>query len=172
MKKEIQEVIRDDNLTMTEKLLKIAIVVDDKDKDWLFELSEIFGYSVEMIKNWDFGKVNKKTEEPKELNGLQAYIDIFHKCYENIYKRKFEFIGKEIGQLKNIKKSMNKKKFRDILVLIYRIYKQREKGVKLKTNTWNFILDNLSPSIIFNQYNFIMNQMNESKKSKSKKWEW
>ena len=170
MKKEIRDIILNENYTNQDKLIAIAKLVESKDKDWYFSLSEVFGLSPEMLKAWDLTVEIKKPEKKSKVVTVKDYIDDFYKCYELIYKRKYTMVnrGKDIGQFKNIKMKMDLKQFRAVLNLIHKVHK---KGVNHKKSNWDFIIENLSPGIIYSKYNFIMNQLQDLKKNKDG-WNW
>lgn len=158
IEKIIKDIITDENITLTEKLIKISVAIDKSD-DWLSSISEIYNIPKLLLNEIaSGGTVIAGKGKSENTNGIRAYIDVFYKCYEKMNGRKFEFTKKEIGQMKNIQKKWSYEQWREVLLVIYRIHNKRAKGVNHK-KSWSFIIDNLSPSIIFNQYNFIMNEI-------------
>jgi len=171
LKKEIQEIILNENYNNVDKLIAIAKVIDNKDEDWFFALSEVFGLSVEMIKSWDLSIEIKKPVKKSKAITVKDYIDLFFKCYLSIHGRKYKMVnrGKDIGQFNNIKKSMEIKKFRSVLGAIYKV---NLKGTVKEKKEFEFLIKNLSPGIILSQYNQVMNKVKSNKKGIKKEWQW
>ena len=144
MKKKIYEIIVNDNFSLIQKIVNIFLIVDDQ-KD-LHVLSEHLNIPIKLLKPAEVPEIKhiiaSRSEWIKE-------IDIIHKL---MFGRFVDWdIAKERGQLSNIiKKIKNIEDLKKLLNLVKYMYEKRKKmNRKLPVSTWNFILDNFRPSIIY-----------------------
>lgn len=167
MKKKIYEIITNDNYSLIQKIVNIFLLVDDQ-KD-LNVLSEHLNIPIKLLKPANVPepehKIASKSEWIRE-------IDTIHKLF---FGRFVDWdIAKERGQLNNIiKKIKNIEDLKKLLNLIKYMYEKRKKmNRRLSASTWNFILDNFRPSIIYNNISFLLNELVKSGMKKERVWGW
>ena len=159
----ISKIILDKKLNNIDRIIKISKLC----KLDMNELSNILGIPVIALNNWQ-----EQTSEPKEKKEKKSqaeYIDVFYKAYEIIYNRKFLFNPKEIGNIRYLMKHIDLKTLHDIMDMIVRIHKSKSKGRKVPS-TWDYILINLTPSIIYMKLNFILSGLQKISGNKKEDW--
>jgi len=159
----IKEIILNDNYRLIDKIILIYREVD-KDND-VDELSAALDLPVEILKNYT---PVPRQEKKNGKSNIQEYIDLFSRMYEKLNKVKFKYTGKEIGQLKNIIKQIKFSEWKKILVKIFNEGISYQTGNRKQKRNWKWIIEKLSPSIIYNNINFIMTELYTEA---GKKWE-
>jgi len=173
-KDKLNEIMLNKQFTNYDKIIQIYISINGKDK--AYKLANVLGIPTLFIEEY---QVPEDLPKPKmEKSMMTKYINIFTEYHKMIHGRKYDFDPTEIGQLKNcIKKFKDLETFTNILILL----EQKNKRIKGKQftkdkSTWNFIISNMRPSIIYKNRNFILNaeetaDKNLDKKQKTK-WGW
>jgi hypothetical protein len=156
---EIKKIILDKKYCLVDKLIMIYQTVD-KGKDWK-SLSSAMGLPVEMLQHWKPVPIDVKAQPDKNKNGLtKKFIEIFFETYKDIYNRKFNFIPKEIGQMMNIIKVIrDPARWEEVMKLVKVQADRYFQNKPLRKNTWKFIIENLSPSRIYSNINFVLSEL-------------
>ena len=172
LKKNIKDMILNKKIGSIDKIIGIYKLIEG-DKN-LGDLSKALDLSETFLSEWEPTEIPKDVKPTKSK--LSQYIDIFCQYYKNIHNDKFDFDKKEIGQLNLCMKKFDLKKWEHVMILIEEGHKRIQSGKSY--GTWKFIVDNLKPSIIYNQRNFIskeeirLNSVLTGAQIKKKKWNW
>ena len=161
MKEDIKNIIYNKSIGMTDKLVQIDRIVSGA--EWkAADLAAALDIPLIAIMEQPEAVLFKPA--PAKLN-TKAYIDTFHIVYSKIKNKKYIFTPADIGQIKNLCKSIDLEEFTKILNYIC-FRKQQEKTVKLE---WDMdrIIKSLTPCMIYKNLNYLVA---EAAKSKTKGW--
>lgn len=162
--KKIKNIIQshDSNLV---KLIEIAREIKMSEK----EISEAFKIS-EIMLNEYIPSVFPEVVKNDSSGSQTEYVKLFDDAYLKIFGRKYTYMKKDFKMFSYIKKAINYEQFREMLILVYKNNKKIASKSYVK-KTWNFICENFTPAIMYNQINFFMNELS-CKKDSNKEFRW
>jgi len=173
MKKEIKEIILNKKITITDKLVSIYKLIDSD----YSELAKVLGIETIVLENWAVIEI-KKDKEKKDKSMITQYLEMFDVFHNKVHGRKYDWNKKDFGQLKFcVKKFVNLETWRHILILVEQANIRLNK--KMTCNfSWKYIIESMSPGIIYSKRNFILNELEkkdkilQGKAQIKKEWNW
>ena len=162
MKEEIKAIIYNPGIGLTDKIVKIDRLISGSEWD-VEKLSRCLGVPSSALLSEPDPVLFIGAEKPK--SNVKMYIDLFHEIYVKIKYKKYVFTGQDIGQIKNMIKSVDYETFRKCLSYVV-LRKQQEKTVKLEFDMER-IIKNFTPGQVYKNINYLIA---ESGKAKTKGW--